>query len=108
MFGHIVQDVGGPLPGANSTAASDGATEMTDTAAGRDERLSRLSAAMAGRGLSALVCVRNLDVLLVSGFWPVVGDAVAIVTAEPQVWLVVPEDTRELAERGWADRVHTY
>jgi Xaa-Pro aminopeptidase len=63
---------------------------------------------MADYNFSALVCVRNLDVLLVSGFWPVIGNAIAVVTDEPRVFLVVPEDARELAERGWADRIETY
>lgn len=79
-----------------------------DARPGREERLRRLKSAMAECGLSALVCVRNLDVLLVSGFWPVIGNGVAIVTDESKVFLVVPEDARELAGRGWADRVETY
>lgn len=63
---------------------------------------------MAECDLSALVCVRNLDVLLVSGFWPVIGNAVAIVTIEPKVFLVVAQESRELAVCGWADRIETY
>ncbi|GAB3470909.1 Xaa-Pro peptidase family protein [Massilia terrae] len=63
---------------------------------------------MREQGMSALVCTRNLNVLLVSGFWPVTGNAIAVVTDEPRVALVVPEDARELAGRGWADRIETY
>jgi Xaa-Pro aminopeptidase len=70
--------------------------------------MDRLHAGLAGRGLSALVCARNLNVLLVSGFWPVIGTAVAIVTPEPRVLLVVPEEAAELADAGWADLVCTY
>lgn len=58
--------------------------------------------------MAALVCTRNLNVLLASGFWPVTGNAVAVVTDEPRVALVVPEDARTLASRGWADRIETY
>ncbi|MGZ5201309.1 MAG: M24 family metallopeptidase [Telluria sp.] len=72
------------------------------------ERLDRLGAAMREQGISALVCTRNLNVLLVSGFWPVTSNAIAVVTPEPRVALIVPEDARELAGRGWADRIETY
>jgi Xaa-Pro aminopeptidase len=80
---------------------------MTGNNAGK-ERLDRLGAAMREEGIAALVCTRDLNVLLVSGFWPVTGNAVAIVTPEPRVALVVPEDARALAGRGWADRIETY
>lgn len=63
---------------------------------------------MGEHGMSALVCTHNLNVLLVSGFWPVTGNAIAVVTGEPRVALVVPEDARELASLGWADRIDTY
>jgi Xaa-Pro aminopeptidase len=63
---------------------------------------------MAAHDLSGLVCVRNLDVLLVSGFCPVTGNTVAVVTDGPTICLVVPEEARELAEGGWADRIETY
>jgi Xaa-Pro aminopeptidase len=71
------------------------------------ERLDRLGAAMRELGIDALVCTRNLDVLLVSGFWPVTGSAIAVVTAEPRVSLIVPPEARELAGRGWADHIET-
>jgi Xaa-Pro aminopeptidase len=80
---------------------------MTDNS-GATERLARLAEAMREEGISALVCTRNLNVLLVSGFWPVVSNAVVVVTPEPRVILVVPEDARELAGGGWADCIETY
>jgi Xaa-Pro aminopeptidase len=80
---------------------------MTGNDRGR-ERLDRLGAAMSEHGIPALVCTRNLNVLMVSGFWPVTSNAVAVVTAEPRVTLVVSEDASELAGGGWADRIDTY
>ncbi|WP_167759747.1 M24 family metallopeptidase [Massilia horti] len=79
-----------------------------DARAGRNERLQHLQTAMGERGMSALVCTRNLNVLLASGFWPVLGAVVAIVTPEPRVLLAVPEDVGELARAGWADLVCPY
>ncbi|HEY1231119.1 MAG TPA: Xaa-Pro peptidase family protein [Ramlibacter sp.] len=78
------------------------------TQPGPDDRLERLGFAMREQGISALVCARNLNVLLASGFWPVTGNAVAVITDEPRVALVVPEESRELARRGWADRLETF
>jgi Xaa-Pro aminopeptidase len=75
---------------------------------GRNERLAAIAGPLQQQGLSALVCVHNLNVLLLSGYWPVTGAALAIATAEPRVVLLVPEDARELAQAGWADDIHTY
>jgi Xaa-Pro aminopeptidase len=79
-----------------------------DQESGRCDRLERVQAALAGHGLSALVCSHNLNVLLLSGYWPVTGVALAIATAEPRVVLLVPEDEEELAARSWANEVRTF
>jgi Xaa-Pro aminopeptidase len=79
-----------------------------DQESGRCDRLERVQAALAEHGLSALVCSHNLNVLLLSGYWPVTGVALVIATAEPRVVLLVPEDEEELAARGWADEIRTF
>jgi Xaa-Pro aminopeptidase len=75
---------------------------------GRDERLNRIQAALIENRLSAVICSHNLNVLLLSGYWPVTGMAVAIATDEPRVILLVPEDAEQLATSGWADQIYTY
>lgn len=75
---------------------------------GRAQRLPRLQQSMTQRGLDALVCTRNLNLLLVGGWCPVAGIAVALVTPEPRVVLVVPEEAAAMAACGWADEVRTF
>jgi Xaa-Pro aminopeptidase len=41
-------------------------------------------------------------VLLLSGYWPVLGTSIAVATRDGAVGLVVPSDERELADAGWA------
>ena len=45
--------------------------------------------------------------LLVSGYWPVIGKSVAVVTRNGVVHLLAPEDEAELARESWADVVET-
>jgi Xaa-Pro aminopeptidase len=75
---------------------------------GRSERLACIRAALSDKDLTAVICSRDVHVLMLSGYWPVTGSAVAIATAEPRVILLVPEDAQHLAARGWADEVHTF
>ncbi len=79
-----------------------------NTAFSRQERLEKVRTALEQEGLAALMCANNLNVLLLSGYWPVVGASVAIATPEPGVALIVPEDEVELARTGWADEVLSF
>src|SRR5438874_1570054 len=74
----------------------------------KTERLHRIQIALVQHNCAALVCSLNLNVLMVSGYWPVTGPAVAIVTAEPRLYLLVPDDEKRLAALGWADKVYSY
>lgn len=73
-----------------------------------EERVRRVRDALEAAGLQAVVCSLPENVLLLSGYWPVVGDAIAIATREGRVAVIVPEDERDLAESGWADDVRTF
>jgi len=75
------------------------------TAAG-GERVALLRRAVQEAGLEALVCALPANVLLLSGYWPVVGTAVAMVNRGGRVGLIAPEDERDLARSGWADELH--
>jgi Xaa-Pro aminopeptidase len=68
------------------------------------ERVARIVQALERRGLDAVVCSLPSNVLLLTGYWPVVGTAIAVATREGQIGLLAPEDERDLAERGWADQ----
>jgi Xaa-Pro aminopeptidase len=73
-----------------------------------DDRIKRVTRALQQAGLDALVCTLPANVLLLSGYWPVVGSAVAVATRDGRVAILAPEDERELAGHGWATEVRTY
>ncbi len=58
--------------------------------------------------LDAFVCGLPANVLLLSGYWPVVGTSLAIAVRDGSTVLLVPEDEKELAKHGGADEIHTY
>jgi Xaa-Pro aminopeptidase len=66
-------------------------------------RLARVREALAHADLAAVVCALPANVLLLSGYWPVVGPACAIVWRAGPTLLVVPPDERTAATRGWSD-----
>ena len=71
------------------------------------ERLARIQQALKEHRLDALVCALPVNVLLLTGYWPVIGTSLAIATRDGELRLLVPEDEQPLAE-GRADRVATF
>lgn len=55
-----------------------------------------------------VVCALPMNVLLVSGYWPVIGTGVAVASSDGKISLLVPEDEEDLAQRGWADEIQTF
>ena len=72
------------------------------------ERIDRVRQALQHGGLDAVVCALPKNVLLLSGYWPVVGTSVAIATRDGRIALAVPADEQQLAEQGWADDLLTF
>jgi Xaa-Pro aminopeptidase len=58
--------------------------------------------------LDFLVAALPANVLMLSGYWPVVGTGVAVGSAEGRISLLVPEDEADLTKTGWADEVKTF
>ncbi|MBV9610663.1 MAG: aminopeptidase P family protein [Acidobacteria bacterium] len=67
------------------------------------DRIQRLCQALEGAGLDAIVCSLPANVLLLTGYWPVVGTAIAMVTREGRIAVIAPEDELDLADKGWAE-----
>lgn len=59
----------------------------------RDALLSELVA----ENLAVLVCFVPEDVLLLSGYWPVMASSLAVLTGEGALYVILPEDELELA-----------
>lgn len=68
----------------------------------------RIAEALQDAGLDALMCTLPTNVLMLSGYWPVVGTAMAVATRDGRVVVLAPEDERDLASRGWAAEVRTF
>lgn len=72
------------------------------------ERIDRIVAELKDAKLDALVCALPMNVLMVSGYWPVVGTAVAICTREGEVWVAAPQAEREFAAAAGPHRLETF
>ncbi len=72
------------------------------------ERVRRIEQELKEAQLDALVCALPLHVLMVSGYWPVVGVSLAIAIRDGRIILLVPQDEDDLTAAGWADEVHVF
>ncbi len=61
------------------------------------ERRARVAAALSAAGRDAAISASPSEVLLLTGYWPVMGASVAIFTRNGDVCVIVPEDEAELA-----------
>jgi Xaa-Pro aminopeptidase len=73
-----------------------------------DTRIEWISTALTEANLDALLCTIPENVLMLSGYAPVVGTSAAIATRDGRIAILAPEDERELAVKGWAGEVRTY
>jgi Xaa-Pro aminopeptidase/Xaa-Pro dipeptidase len=72
------------------------------------ERDELIQLALKEQNLDVLVCGLPSHVLMLTGYWPVIGVSVAVVARDGDIELIVPEDEEELAEKSWADDVKTF
>lgn len=71
------------------------------------ERQEFIERALARKNLDAFVCATPTNVLLLTGYWPVIGKSVAVATRDGALEVIIPEDEEELAE-GCRARILTY
>ncbi|MFP5237381.1 MAG: M24 family metallopeptidase [Acidobacteriota bacterium] len=71
-------------------------------------RRRRLADALAGAGLDALICASPTQILLLSGYWPVMGASVAVFARDGDVRVIVPEDEMEIASKTSAAKLVPY
>jgi Xaa-Pro aminopeptidase len=71
-------------------------------------RQSRTVAALFDSLYDAIICSSATEVLLVTGYWPVMAASIAIVCSDGQVKVIVPEDEVELAEKTSSAEVVSY
>jgi len=71
-------------------------------------RLQQLRSLMPREGLDALVCRLPENVVLLTGYWPVVGRSAAVLTLEHGPILLAPEMEAYAIQGAWAEDVHTF
>jgi Xaa-Pro aminopeptidase len=64
--------------------------------------------ALAMNGLNGLVCALPANVLMLTGYWPVVGCSLALVNREGRTAILAPDDEGEFAKDGRADVVRLF
>ena len=72
------------------------------------ERHARTIAFLADSLYDVLICSSATEILLLTGYWPVMGDSIAIVTSDGEINVIVPEDEVELAEETTAAKIIPY
>ena len=72
------------------------------------ERVDRIRNTLRENQWDLVICALPMNVLLLSGYWPVVGAGVAVASSDGRISLLVPEDEEDLAQRGWADEIRTF
>ncbi len=72
------------------------------------ERLDRVRDRMRVSGLDALLCRLPHNVLLLTGYAPVLGNSFVLFPLEGEPALVVPESEEGLAREGWVGDVRTF
>ncbi len=65
------------------------------------ERYLRLTQGLRARDLDAVVCAFPSNVLLLTGYWPVVGTAMALATCNSEIVILAPDDEGELTKQRW-------
>jgi Xaa-Pro aminopeptidase len=72
------------------------------------ERVSRNIKFLEAHHLDAVVATLPVHVRLLTGYWPMLGSAIAIASRDGRIVLVAPEDEREFVEQSWADTIQFY
>ncbi len=72
------------------------------------ERVQRVRDALRQAKLDAFVSTLAVHVLMLTGYWPVIGTSFAVSSGDGTVALLVPEDEKRLTGSCWADLVETY
>ena len=72
------------------------------------ERHARIVESLADSPFDVLMCGSATEVLLLTGYWPVMSASVAVFTADGDVKVLVPEDEVELAEKTTAAAIIPY
>lgn len=72
------------------------------------ERWNRVRAQLAKSNLAALVCRLTENVVMLSGYWPIMGRSLVIFPTEGNPVLIAPVSEVDESERGWISDVRSF
>ncbi|HYX27329.1 MAG TPA: Xaa-Pro peptidase family protein [Pyrinomonadaceae bacterium] len=72
------------------------------------ERVLRIVNGLREHQLDALICALPINVLLLTGYCPIVGTSIAVITRDSEIVIVAPDDDVALASAGGADEVKSF
>ena len=73
-----------------------------------EQRYAANLSALTRSSLHALICSSPTSVLLLTGYWPVMGGSVVVMTANGSLFAILPEDEREIAQATSSAEIITY
>ncbi|MDR5684401.1 MAG: Xaa-Pro peptidase family protein [Armatimonadota bacterium] len=71
-------------------------------------RLSTAQAALAAEGLGALICQQPENLVMLAGYWPVIGRSALLLPADSEPVLLAPEMERDALARTFINDVRTF
>lgn len=82
---------------------------MTESTGKRGaQRLTLAYSALRSSEMDAMVCTYPSNILMLTGYWPVVGTSVVVATRNGKMAVLVPKDEEHLGKTGWVEDVRTY
>ncbi len=72
------------------------------------DRVRHIQELLRDNELDLLICALPANVLMLSGYWPVVGTGVVAASADGCIRLLVPSDEENLTGSSWADDIQTF
>lgn len=72
------------------------------------ERLGRVRSLMVKDGIDVLFCSLPENVLYLTGYWPIVGNATVVFPADGEATVFVPASEADQAAEGWLSDVRTF
>jgi Xaa-Pro aminopeptidase len=72
------------------------------------QRISAVQAALAAQGLRALICRQPENLVMLAGYWPVIGRSALMIPDEGEPILFAPEMEREALARAFVTDIRTF
>lgn len=72
------------------------------------ERLERVSQELRANDADAIICGLPCNIVMLSGYWPVVGNSLAIFTRDGRLQVIAPSDEEDLARRAGLTQIDTF